>query len=282
MNDQKNRRTDPRYIPDLVLEQYLLAELPEPEKSRIEQLCKKSDFLQRRLAELQTSNEDFLKRYPVERMVPIIQKKTAAPRFVRSHTMQRVVWGLPAAALVVVGVILFPVLLQTPKALDQTTRVKGSTSSGTALPLSSPIPSGPGIVVFRLVDNGFEALADKALVKPYERVQIAYRPAGHRYGMLFSIDGRGRMTLHVPEQFGVEPRLDASPQVLLPFAYQLDDAPTFERFYLVLADTTFDTASFFHQVQEQLDAAMAHDPHATPRIGFPQGFTVTTFDLRKP
>ena len=61
--------------------------------------------------------------------------------------------------------------------------------------------------------------------------------------MLLSIDGAGTVTQHWPEPG----RTRAAPlrvggEVRLPSAYELDNAPAFERFFLVRADESFDVA----------------------------------------
>jgi hypothetical protein len=49
--------------------------------------------------------------------------------------------------------------------------------------------------------------------------------------VIISIDGRGVVTLHYPEEGHAPAKLELNRKVLLPRAYQLDDAPGFERFF---------------------------------------------------
>lgn len=84
-----------------------------------------------------------------------------------------------------------------------------------------------------------ERLRDGSAVRGGDIVQLAYLSAGRRAGVIVSIDGRGSATLHHPPQgaIGATPASlqSTGAEVPLPSAYQLDDAPRFERFFFVTA-----------------------------------------------
>ena len=65
------------------------------------------------------------------------------------------------------------------------------------------------------------------------------RGPGGRFGVLLSIDGAGHVTLHLPESAARRRRADAQGEIRLPSAYELDDAPAFERFLLVTSAAPF-------------------------------------------
>jgi hypothetical protein len=60
------------------------------------------------------------------------------------------------------------------------------------------------------------------------------------------MDGRGTFTWHIPAGYAggirTAPPLDPKGPVVLPSAYELDDAPGFERFFLVFAAAPFDVS----------------------------------------
>lgn len=89
-----------------------------------------------------------------------------------------------------------------------------------------------------------ELLADGAAVRAGDTIQLAYvgaPPAGEAlYGVVISLDGRGQVTLHWPEQAGPAVPLTPGRAVPLPHAYRLDDAPAFERFFLVTSAAPFE------------------------------------------
>jgi hypothetical protein len=96
--------------------------------------------------------------------------------------------------------------------------------------------------------------------------------------VIVSIDGRGVLTRHLPAHGGQAVPLDPGPATL-PESYELDDAPAFERFYLVTADAPF-------PVETVVEAVMRR--HARPegaggdgRLDLPPSLEQSTFVLRK-
>jgi hypothetical protein len=86
-----------------------------------------------------------------------------------------------------------------------------------------------------------EPLVDGAPARAGDVVQLSYVSAGAGYGVVVSVDGRGSVTLHWPERPGPAAKLAARHAVPLAHAYQLDDAPAFERFFLVTSSAPFDS-----------------------------------------
>ncbi|MBN1838324.1 MAG: hypothetical protein JW820_20865, partial [Spirochaetales bacterium] len=85
--------------------------------------------------------------------------------------------------------------------------------------------------------------------------QLGYVAAARAYGVILSIDGRGVVTLHFPVGSTGAGELEREGESLLPFAYELDDAPGFERFFFVTGPEPF-------AVDSVLEAAerLAADP----------------------
>ena len=54
--------------------------------------------------------------------------------------------------------------------------------------------------------------------------------------MVVSLDGSGVLTRHFPID-GFEPLLKNEGLYTLPFSYELDDAPYYEKFYLITSET---------------------------------------------
>lgn len=116
-----------------------------------------------------------------------------------------------------------------------------------------------------------ERLADGAVVAPGDAVQLAYAAAGMTHGVIVSVDGRGEVTLHWPESPREPARLEPASQVVLPHAFQLDDAPGFERFILVAAREPVDVA----RVMEAARAAPAGP------LDLPRAWVQSSLRLRK-
>lgn len=76
------------------------------------------------------------------------------------------------------------------------------------------------------------ALSHGALAQAGDRVQLLYDAGAARHGVVFSVDGRGHVTLHMPRTPQGTSALEGA-RGLLPGSFVLDDAPLHERFYFV-------------------------------------------------
>jgi hypothetical protein len=249
MNHDGSPRT-----PDVLLERYRLGEVSADERARIEASLSSEPGLQERLGRL--AEDDQLARPAAAALADAVRG--------RLEPAARAASGVPlpalAASLACLAVLALT-LIRDPGPANEDTRTKGALA---------------GLAVHRKTRNGSEALADGARARAGDLLQLGYR-AGGGYGVILSLDGRGRITQHLPAEGGAAVELAPGRLVLLDFAYQLDDAPRFERFYLVTADAPFDVA----RVRSALDAARQHAPGPPDRIGLPPGFQQFLFTLDK-
>jgi hypothetical protein len=223
---------------DLMLERHLLGELPPEEESRLRDALKSDEVLRSRLEALEKSNREILEEYPPERMAALIRDKMAGPERERPATSRprqparNLAWPVGIAAMLLITLSFFtlrsglaPALFDSGK---ETVRVKGG---------------APHLMVFRKNKLNAEQLVDGSMAKKGDILQIGYETGSLRYGAIVSIDGRGGVTFHLPASYGgsqqTAPKLDPSGQVL-PSAYELDDAPSFERFFFVYSTEPFD------------------------------------------
>jgi hypothetical protein len=250
-----------RKVPDLFIEKIVLGELPEAQKRR---LMEDPDVV-RRVRELERSNEEILSAYPPDEMsrrisgrleaLEAAQGPVAAPERGRSRGEQRrsrrrdeargsearSVFGLPPlipvagfATVAVVAGLLLAVLLpgglrsgQATASVVEETRVKGLK---------------PHLVVYHKTEAGVETLRDNDTVAERDVLQLGYVSGSKPYGVIVSIDGRGVVTVHFPAASSTAGELELQGETLLPFAYELDDAPSFERFFLVTSPEPFPVA----------------------------------------
>ncbi|MCY3665193.1 MAG: ActD-like protein [Gemmatimonadetes bacterium] len=220
---------DKHPISDYQLERYLLREGTDDELAALDRRLVDDPELAQRLAALERSNEELHRRYPPEWMrgqIELKLKRAQGRRVQRTWSGYRL-WAVPAVALIL-AVVAVPTLLdqETPKAPE--TRIKGG-------------EQGPRLLVFRKLASGAERLQDEALAKSGDLVQLAYRSGGLQFGAILSVDGRGTVTQHLPAT-GTE-AVPLAAQDTLDVAYELDDAPRWERFYLVAADRRFELAT---------------------------------------
>lgn len=175
------------------------------------------------VARLAADSERLLQQYPPEREVPqILQKVTAAQRR-QQQSRRRLVWAA-APAFAVALVLWMP--LPDPDRSESGVRTKG-----------------PAILqVYRQTSGGEERLREDAPAAPGDVLQLRYDARGLAYGAIVSVDGAGVITPHLPERAqGPAARLERA-LVTLNVAYELDDAPNFERFFFVTSAHPFDMA----------------------------------------
>ncbi|MFL5359220.1 ActD protein [Archangium sp.] len=233
--------------PDWLLERMTLGELPPEELAAARaRLASEPEGLER-LAQLESDDGATLAKLPPSEVAAEVARRrrvVEASRPVRASSPSRRWW--PAVALgvpVTVGLVLLMVLSQrelpeeahSPQAvLLDTTRTKGLE---------------PKLLIHRRTRGEPEPLGDSARAARGDVLQLSYVSAGRRYGAVLSVDGRGSVTLHFPESLTGSPELKGG-TVSLPSAYELDDAPAFERFFFVTSDAPFDVAAVMESARQ--------------------------------
>lgn len=253
-------------VPDYLLERYVLRELPAAELAALERAIAADAQLAARLRALEDDSAEQQRRYPAAWMAGQIELKRAqqSPQQRRTHSRERKrgvlrgLWAIPAVALAL-AIVALPVWEQQ---VEPDTRIKGA--------------KGPVLQVFLDGEGGVERLPDSSLVQPGDVVQLVYRSGGYAYGAIFSLDGRGALTRHLPAEGHQAVALVQGVADTLDFAYELDDAPRWERFYMVAAAHPFALDLLeraLRQRSERVDV---------PTLDLPAEYSVSTFVLRKP
>jgi hypothetical protein len=237
-----------REISDLTLEQYALGELAPEKESRVRAALESDAALRARLEALRESDRQILAAYPAEQMAAAIRARLEAGRGLRRRDADRarqfprqraarrappLALALPIAAAALLFISFFTVrervLPQLATSMTEATRLKGVR---------------PHLTVYRKTAGGAEELASGQPARQRDVLQISYTAADARYGVIVSLDGRGTLTWHLPPGAagapGAAPALTRQGEVVLSSAYELDDAPGFERFFLVYSAASFD------------------------------------------
>jgi hypothetical protein len=246
---------EPR-LPDIVLERYRLNELPLAEYNSLSDRLRRDEALRRRLESLDQSDREIRRDYQPELFIRRMQERLKA-KPVRGVFPS---WAIPAM-LVAATLILVVVLPRIGPNDGDGDRIKGLL---------------PGLEVYRKTDTGSETLADGAIAHNGDVIRLAYRSAGMPYGVILSIDGRGAVTLHLPANGDHAAALRNEPTVLLDQAYELDDAPRWERFFFVTGEMSF-------AVQPVMDAARRAASNRRPQsaLELPRGLEQSVFLLQK-
>jgi hypothetical protein len=122
-----------------------------------------------------------------------------------------------------------------------------------------------------------EALARGAHTRAGDVLQLSVVSAGRPYGVVVSVDGRGVVTRHGPGDGALAASLPAQGVAPLDHSYRLDDAPAFERFFLITGGSPF-------AVEPVLDAIRRLAVEGRARTGapaLPSGLAWSDFVLEK-
>ena len=247
------------HVSDLMLEQYRLNELPRDDAERLQRRLATDEDLRTRLEALERSDRDIEARYPPGWLAQGVRERMAA-QIPRRSDRRYVLAGAFAAGALAIAVAI-PWNSVVPSAEGD--RVKGLV---------------PALTVYRRTPAGSETLADGAPARTGDLIRLGYVSAGREYGAILSIDGRGVVTQHLPPNGTRAATLRAGGTVLLDEAYELDDAPAWERFYFVTAGHAFEVAP----ILEAARRAAALDPRSPPKtLPIADNLEQVTFSLQK-
>jgi anti-sigma-K factor RskA len=277
--DSPDRPSGPRNgVPDYILELYALGELPASELAALDQRLAADQNLRRRLDRLRASNEEILARHPAGQFAAAVEQRLAAER---AHPARGRKLALPAgrpwlaftpALAAAAVVILLLVRTGPPDSLP-------AGPSGTPAPEVTRIKgSGAHLCAYRRVGESVETLADRQLVEQGDVLQLSYVPMGRTHGAIVSIDGRGMVTLHFPAALTQSTRLRDAGESMLAHAYELDDAPDFERFFLVTADGPIDVSALLAAARQ---LARSPDRARTEFLALPDSLEQSAFMVCK-
>ncbi len=240
---------------DLELEQYLLGELDDARVQKLKQQLATDPALRQRFEKLQKENKDIIYDKKAMGVLQNLRQQPAAKAKTGLLTLRPAL----AVATLLVAVVAGRLLFFQPEPFERT---KGDSS---------------GLVFFKKSASGAQQLGQTEKVSSGQTLQISYRaPAGH-YGFIFSIDGSGKVTPIYPETQTAH-QLQGGSLKSLDFGYQLDQAPEFERFFLVTAETKFSINTILAQA-----ASLAKDPERARKaqLDLPGQFTQSSKLLLK-
>ena len=229
-------------LPDFFIEQKALSELD----NQYEGYFTEQPELMEKVNALGEDNRKILDSYPPEKMAALIrarmEKETkqedTAPR--KSNIIKFVSSPIPilaaAALALVIGIVPF---LTHEETLEDPAFVEGTRLKGLK----------PQVMVFKETNGEAKELGERSLVREHDLLQIEYNAGDYPYGMLLSIDGRGVITLHFPYSEYDSQKLERGANARLPYAYELDDAPYYERFYFLFSKDTLPVGEILEQAE---------------------------------
>ncbi len=235
-------------IPDWKLERYLTGDLPESEMREIRELEQKDEVFANRVKLMREDNAAILRKMPFERLS---EKLDAMPE--RSNSAGnmvpvnfRLVKFAAAAAFVlaVVSVALFSQREIASQGVGGQLASDGSVESAMAVAMADE-DNGTRIKgmdarmeVWKKTGDSAVQMQNLDAASEGDEIQLRYSVPEKCYGLLFSMDGNGTITMHMGDNNRAIV-LEPGKMTTLPFAYKLDNAPKFEKFFLLTSKAGF-------------------------------------------
>ena len=225
--------TDVKQISDFKLERYLLGELPEVEMAALRKREAEDELFAARVKMMREEGERFLAENPFSALEDKLEND--------QRSVERSLW-LRVAAVLVVAFGIFSVVV-----LNRQTDIVNDTSAASGMDVAmADVDNGTrikgmtaGLEVWKKMGDSAVQMVNLGEAREGDEIQLRYRVPQKCFGMLFSMDGNGTVTMHMGEgNRAVE--LEPGKMTTLPFAYKLDDAPKFEKFFLLTSGEMFE------------------------------------------
>lgn len=249
-------------IPDWKLERFLTGDLPEEEMNKLRELEANDAVFANRVKMLREDNKAILNKLPFEKLAANLGTDAAekgranlgtdaagiAAKNVAKNAARFTFVKFAAAAMFVFAVALVAFFAQRETSVmnervgSDVATVNGSQNTRVALAENESDTRIKGLdarmEVWKKTSAGIVQLNDLDSVGEGDEIQLRYAVPEKCFGLLFSMDGNGALTLHMGD--GVK-AIELAPGKMnsLPFAYKLDDAPYFEKFFFVTSPKEF-------------------------------------------
>ncbi len=231
--------TDVKQISDFKLERYLLGELPEVEMAALRKREAEDELFAARVKMMREEGERFLAENPFSGLENKLEKED---RELISPNRSFSGWWLRVAAVLVVAFGIFSVVV-----LNRQTDIVNDASATSGMDVAmADVDNGTrikgmtaGLEVWKKMGDSAVQMVNLGEAREGDEIQLRYRVPQKCFGMLFSMDGNGTVTMHMGEgNRAVE--LEPGKMTTLPFAYKLDNAPKFEKFFLLTSGEMFE------------------------------------------
>ncbi len=235
-------------IPDWKLERFLTGDLPEEEMNKLRELEANDAVFANRVKMLREDNKAILNKLPFETLAANLGTVTETAGTAAKNAPRFTLVKFAAAAMFVFAVALVAFFAQRETSVmnervgSDVANVNGSQNTQVALAENESDTRIKGLdarmEVWKKTSAGIVQLNDLDSVGEGDEIQLRYAVPEKCFGLLFSMDGNGALTLHMGN--GVK-AFELAPGKMnsLPFAYKLDDAPYFEKFFFVTSPKEF-------------------------------------------
>lgn len=236
-------------IPDWKLEKYLTGDLPAEEMREIREMEATDEIFAGRVKMLREDNAAILKKLPFEKLSEKIATMPGRSNAGAGNTV-RVNFKLvkfAAAAALVLAVMTVAVFSQRSISQEGGTvlanRADGAQPMEVAMVDQNDDVRIKGLSarmeVWKKTGDSAVQMENLGEAREGDEIQLRYAVSEKCFGLLFSMDGNGTITMHMGEgnkAIGLEP----GKMTTLPFAYKLDNAPKFEKFFFLTSKSVFE------------------------------------------
>ena len=228
-------------IPDWKLEKYLTGDLPAEEMHEIREMEATDEIFAGRVKMLREDNAAILKKLPFEKLSEKIAMMPGRSNAGAGNTVRvnfKLV-KLAAAAALVLAVVTVALFSQRSLS-EQNTQVMEVAMADASGDDGVRIKGlSARMEVWKKTGDSAVQMENLGEAREGDEIQLRYAVAEKCYGLLFSMDGNGTITMHMGhENRAVE--LEPGKMTTLPFAYKLDNAPKFEKFFFLTSKNEFE------------------------------------------
>ena len=223
-------------ISDFKVERYLLGELSEEEMAALQKREAEDEIFAARVRAMREENARIL----ADNSFAALESKLDAADTAEGSGKSIYGMWLKVAAALVIMVGIFAIVASNRNVVtyergnasmevamaetDNSTRIKGMQAS---------------LEVWKKTGDSAVQMVNLGEAREGDEIQLRYRVPQKCFGMLISMDGNGTITMHMGEgNKSVE--LEPGKMTTLPFAYKLDNAPKFEKFFLLTSQNSFE------------------------------------------
>ena len=242
-------------IPDWKLEKYLTGDLPAEEMREIREMEATDEIFAGRVKMLREDNAAILKKLPFEKLSEKIatmpgRSNAGAGNAVRVNFKLVKLAAAAALVLAVVTVALFSqrsLSEQGATVLANNANMANSVNGAQVMEVAMADQNdavrikglSARMEVWKKTGDSAVQMENLGEAREGDEIQLRYAVAEKCFGLLFSMDGNGTITMHMGhENRAVE--LEPGKMTTLPFAYKLDNAPKFEKCFFLTSKSEFE------------------------------------------
>lgn len=242
-------------IQSFKLERYLLGDLTEDEMQKLKQLEATDVSFAARVNFLRKQNKQILEECPFSEL----SKKQ--PLQLKPKSFKGYMLKIAAAIVIVTGIFVAAfnstsVYISQNNSNEQNLAFANNNYGERLKGMNAKID------IWKKLGDSAVQMQNMDLAHEGDELQLRYLVPQKCYGLMFSLDGFGAITMHMSNAKKAT-LLEPGKMISLPFAYKLDNAPYFEKFFLLTSNEPFEIDT--NDIDKILKAKGIHIANVTVR-----------------